>query len=111
LFIAHRLIIPLQQLTKATKNISAGEYFTDLPIKSRDEIGQLTEAFKKMTDELQRAERRQKQFITDVSHDLQTPLQQMKGYARLLKESEPSKEEKERYLSIKIGRASCRERP
>ncbi|HLS23076.1 MAG TPA: HAMP domain-containing sensor histidine kinase [Pseudogracilibacillus sp.] len=100
LFIAHRLIIPLQQLTKATKNISAGEYFIDLPIKSRDEIGQLAEAFKKMTDELQRAERRQKQFITDVSHDLQTPLQQMKGYARLLKESELSKKEKERYLSI-----------
>src|SRR5699024_1848517 len=68
--------------------------------KSNDEIGQLSRSFNQMTNELAKADSIQKQFITDISHDLQTPLQQMKGYAALLREGNLSESEKNKYLHI-----------
>src|SRR5699024_6617230 len=67
---------------------------------SNDEIGQLARSFTKMTDDLAKADQMQKQFITDVSHDLQTPLQQMRGYATIIREGEISDVEKANYLHI-----------
>lgn len=100
LFVARRLIKPLRQLTTATKKIGAGRFHASLSYKSNDEIGQLARSFTNMTDELKKADTMQKQFITDVSHDLQTPLQQMKGYATLLKDGNLSERETNEYASI-----------
>src|SRR5699024_208443 len=100
LFGARRLIKPLRQLTSATENIGAGQFDVPLPNKSNDEIGQLSRSFNQMTSELAKADSIQKQFITDISHDLQTPLQQMKGYAALLREGNLSESEKDKYLQI-----------
>lgn len=100
LFVARQLIKPLRQLTKATEKIGAGRYDVPLDYKSKDEIGQLARSFTKMTDELAKADTMQKQFITDVSHDLQTPLQQVKGYATIIREGELSDEERTNYLHI-----------
>lgn len=107
LFVAHRLITPLRQLTIATKDIGKGDYKVHFPKKSRDEVGELAQSFETMAKELERAEKRQKRFITDVSHDLQTPLQQMKGYAKLLQEEKVTEKEQAYYLSI-IERESDR---
>lgn len=100
LFVARQLIKPLRQLTKATKKIGAGHYDVPLDYKSNDEIGQLARSFTKMTDDLAKADAMQKRFITDISHDLQTPLQQMKGYATIIREGEISDVEKANYLRI-----------
>jgi len=100
LFVANRLIKPLRQLTLATEKISGGHYEVPPDYKSNDEVGQLTRSFTKMIDELTKADAMQKQFISDVSHDFQTPLQQMKGYAALIREGEISDDEKTDYLRI-----------
>lgn len=100
LFVARLLIKPLRQLTMATEKIRAGHYDVPLEYKSNDEIGQLARSFTNMTIDLAKADAMQKQFITDVSHDLQTPLQQMKGYATIIREGGISDEEKANYLRI-----------
>jgi len=100
LFGAHKLIQPLLQLTEATKKVSAGKFGVSLPIRSKDEIGELAQSFTDMAKELHRADQVQKQFITDVSHDLQTPLQQIKGYTNLIKKGNLTKKESAEYLTI-----------
>lgn len=100
LFVARQLIKPLRKLTIATEKIGSGHYDVPLDFKSNDEIGQLARSFTNMTDDLAKADQMQKQFITDVSHDLQTPLQQMKGYATILREGNISDEERANYLRI-----------
>lgn len=100
IFVARQLIKPLRQLTAATEKISAGNFHVPVSYDSQDEIGQLARSFTQMTDELAKADTMQKQFITDVSHDLQTPLQQMKGYASLIREGDLSKSEQDEYLHI-----------
>ena len=77
--------------------------------RSRDEIDQLTRAFvtmseriKKQIEQLQENDRLRRELISNVSHDLRTPLSAMQGYIEtlLIKGDSLSDEERERYLRV-----------
>lgn len=100
LFTAKHLIRPLTELTEATNQV-AEERFTDLPdIRRADEIGQLSDSFRRMAGKLAENDLARKAFISDVSHDFQSPLQNMKGYATLLMDPELSQERRLEYAEI-----------
>lgn len=84
-FIADRLTRPINKLAKAAKSF-AGRDFTPVEIKGSDEISQLSKSFNDMGTQLQDYIKRQKSFISNVSHELNTPLTAIKGYSELLKE-------------------------
>lgn len=84
LIVAKRLIRPITQLTAATKKVGKEEFSTILTIHQKDEIGQLAKSFQKMTERLEENDLIRKKFISDVSHDFQSPLLNIKGYAGLL---------------------------
>lgn len=84
LIVAKRLIRPITQLTLATKKVGKEEFSGILQIHQKDEIGQLAESFQKMTERLGENDLIRKKFISDVSHDFQSPLLNIKGYAGLL---------------------------
>src|SRR5699024_1076708 len=85
LIVAKMLVNPITKLTTATKKVSREQFLVDLPTNRHDEIGELAQSFEKMTDELREADNMRKQFISNVSHDFQTPLLNIKGYTDLLK--------------------------
>ena len=83
----------LEQLTKAAKEISAGELDTRSNIRTYDEFGQLSRTFDTMTDRLQeniqRMEsemQRQEAFMGAFAHELKTPMTAIIGYADLLRQ-------------------------
>lgn len=100
LFVARKLIQPISKLTVATKKIGAEDFSLSLPINRGDEIGQLAESFQSMANHLQESDALRKQFINDVSHDFQTPLQNIKGYASLLHDEKLSANERQQYTTI-----------
>jgi len=100
LFVARKLIQPITKLTDATKKIGAEQFSVSLPINRGDEIGQLADSFQKMTDQLHESDQMRKQFINDVSHDFQTPLQNIIGYAALLHDGQMTEAERLHYTSI-----------
>lgn len=100
LFVARKLIQPITTLTTATKKISKENFSVSLPIHRADEIGQLADSFQKMTQHLQESDATRKQFINDVSHDFQTPLQNIKGYADLINQEATTKAERTKYSNI-----------
>jgi signal transduction histidine kinase len=100
LVVAKFLIIPISQLTTATKRIANEKYDTLLKIDRRDEIGQLAASFNKMAGQLQENDMIRKEFISNVSHDFQSPLLNIQGYAGLLKSAQLSNEERENYADI-----------
>lgn len=100
LIVAKMLINPITKLTTATKKVSREQFLVDLPINRHDEIGQLAQSFQKMTDELREADDMRKQFISNVSHDFQTPLLNIKGYTDLLKNDTITEDIKNNYLHI-----------
>lgn len=100
LVVAKLLIVPITQLTEATKRIANEKYDTQLNIDRRDEIGQLAASFNTMVGQLQENDQIRKEFISNVSHDFQSPLLNIQGYAGLLKSTDLTEEDRENYSEI-----------
>ncbi|WP_432353790.1 ATP-binding protein [Sporosarcina sp. A2] len=100
LIVAKRLIRPITQLTLATKKVGKEEFSGILQIHQKDEIGQLAESFQKMTERLGENDLIRKKFISDVSHDFQSPLLNIKGYAGLLMDDTLPAEERSGYAKV-----------
>ncbi len=88
LIVAKKLIEPITELTAATKMVGKEQFTGTLDIQRQDEIGQLANSFQVMTERLGENDRIRKEFISDVSHDFQSPLLNIKGYAELLMDKE-----------------------
>lgn len=100
LFVAKQLIRPITQLTEATKQISQEKFDLLLTINRQDEIGQLAKSFNHMTKQLRENDQSRKEFISNVSHDFQSPLLNIQGYADLLKSPNITEDERLTYTSI-----------
>lgn len=79
-----RVLGPLAQMTEITRSISSGDYSVSIPIRSKDEVGQLAMAFNRMADSLQKIEQLRKTMMIDVAHELRTPLSNIQGYLEAL---------------------------
>lgn len=100
LIVAKKLIEPITKLTEATKMVGEEQFSGAVEINRRDEIGQLAQSFQKMTERLGENDRIRKEFISDVSHDFQTPLLNIKGYSELLMNRELPAEERVSYANV-----------
>jgi signal transduction histidine kinase len=100
LWFAKYLIQPITKLTEATKEITRENFNYSLKIDRNDEIGELIKSFDTMQKQLQHNVQARKSFINDVSHDFQSPLMNIQGYAELLKSQEITEQERSDYLEI-----------
>ena len=73
-WMASRITAPISLLTRAARRIARGADPTLLPVTSGDELGQMSEAFNRMTQALQTQRALRRRLINDVSHELKTPL-------------------------------------
>ena len=72
--LANVITSPLIRLTKAVEEISEGEFNQKVEVIGHDEIARLGESFNNMTGKLTLMEEKRKQFVSDASHELKTPL-------------------------------------
>ena len=79
-----RVLGPLTAMTELTRDIAAGNYDVDIPVRSMDEVGQLAVAFNRMTASLQKIEKLRRGMMVDVAHELRTPLTNIQGYLEAL---------------------------
>lgn len=94
------IVKPIQNLTEATKKIAAGNYHVKLNVDRRDEIGRLAHDFTKMSDSLERTEEKRQEFVSSVSHEIQSPLTSIQGFSQALREEQLSDDERSHYLLI-----------
>ncbi|TYS89585.1 cell wall metabolism sensor histidine kinase WalK [Rossellomorea aquimaris] len=99
-FSTRYLVKPIRELTNATKKIAGGEYSIQLNESRKDEIGTLARSFTSMSRQLMQVENMRQEFVSNVSHEIQTPLSSMKGYANLLLSPSLSEEDREHYLKV-----------
>ncbi|MDX8366300.1 HAMP domain-containing sensor histidine kinase [Cytobacillus sp. IB215665] len=100
LYISKLLVQPIKELIKATEEVGNGNYKVEIPVTSKDEIGSLTSHFNKMTKELSKIEQMRQDFVAGVSHEIQSPLTSIHGFAKALKNNEIDQQAKMEYLTI-----------
>ena len=100
LLFAKALIRPITKLTAATQQLAHEKFDTVLDIDRNDELGQLATSFNIMTEKLQENDRVRKEFISNVSHDFQSPLLNIQGYVDLLKNPLLKEKERQEYAAI-----------
>ncbi|ABR32274.1 MULTISPECIES: sensor histidine kinase [Clostridium] len=74
------LINPLAEINKAAKRFANGEVNKRVHIESCDEIGELASSFNIMAESLEKVENNRRDFISNVSHELRSPITSIKGF-------------------------------
>jgi signal transduction histidine kinase len=78
LLLARQLTAPLRALTQAAHQLSEGE-LAQVEVRSRDEVGELGEAFNQMARSLTQQETLRRNLMADIAHELRTPLTVIRG--------------------------------
>src|SRR5690625_1231061 len=94
------IVNPIKKLTEATRKIAAGNYHIQLNNDRYDEIGRLSRDFTKMSNQLREIEKKRQEFVSSVSHEIQSPLTSIQGFSQALREQNLSEQEQDHYLSI-----------
>lgn len=102
IFVAARYVVkPLRVMTEATKRISKGDFNMDWKLRKRkDELGMLAQSFSEMALELKQLEQMRQDFVSNVSHEIQTPLTSISGFSKALRSNKMPDEERLYYLEI-----------
>jgi len=93
LFMSHRLIAPLRQIVRVVQRMSAGQLNLRIPISSRDEYSILSRTFNDMTEKLEQVDKTREEFVSNVSHELKTPLTAIKVLSESILSQESVPEE------------------
>ena len=91
---------PLRQINEAASVIAGGDFEKRLPIRGKDEVGQLAREFNRMAESLQQQERIRREFIGNLSHDMRSPLTSMHGFLTAISDGTIPPENQEYYLQI-----------
>lgn len=102
LLIADIIVKPISRLTKATNELSKGNYRVRVNYTGNDEIARLNRSFNQMAQQLVKQDEIRQQFISDVSHEFQTPLTAIQGFATILKNEKITDEQRQKYADIII---------
>jgi signal transduction histidine kinase len=107
LFIKHKIHktyeIPLQEISKATEKVSKGNFSVSVPTvnppEKYDYLDYMILDLNKMIEDLNGIETLRTDFISNVSHELKTPLAVMQNYARLLQTPDLTEENRKEYAT------------
>ena len=100
------IISPIHKLQEAAQNVEEGNLNFEIKPEKDDEMGRLMQAFEKMrirlrdnAEEKLKSDRESKELISNISHDLKTPMTAIKGYIEGIMDGVADTEEKrDRYI-------------
>lgn len=82
--VSDRLGRRLSGLEEAAVELAGGDFGARAPVEGEDDLAELSSTFNYMAASLQQAQRRERDFLMSVGHDLRTPLTTIRGYAEAL---------------------------
>lgn len=103
---------PIIKVSKAVKKVAEGDFSIQLEPEGQDEIGQLAVSVNKMIEELNGMEYMSKDFMSNVSHEIKTPVAAITGFSELLLDGNLSEGKVKEYLnclyseSLRLSRLS-----
>lgn len=91
-----RFFNPINRLGEAMQDVADGNFKIKLECQSSiPNVQEIYKNFNRMTEELDKTEVLQEDFVSNVSHEFKTPISAIEGYAMLLQDTPQSPEQKE----------------
>ena len=108
------IISPINKLQEAAKNVKEGNLNFELKAEKDDEMGQLIQTFEEMrlrlkdnAEEKLRSDKESKELISNISHDLKTPITAIKGYVEGIRDGVADTPEKmDKYIGTIYNKAN-----
>lgn len=93
-FLSRSILRPVDELISAARAMEKGDLSQRVTVRSKGELGELANAFNAMAEGLTRLEKLRQNMVTDVAHELRTPLSNVRGYLEALRDGvvEPTPE-------------------
>ncbi|WP_334072852.1 MULTISPECIES: HAMP domain-containing sensor histidine kinase [Paenibacillus] len=108
MYFRHKELALLAAIIDAMRRISKGDFSVKLEFPTRQsEFQKIVESINEMAGELNRMETMRQDFISNVSHEIQSPLTSIQGFTAALRNSALTADKKDHYLDI-IERESRR---
>ena len=99
-FLTERIVGPLKRMSVATKKYAKGRFDQRIEVVGRDEVAELAVAFNQMADEVDMLEQKRNQFLSDVSHELRSPMMSILGFVEGIKSGAIPEEKEDYYLDL-----------
>jgi len=90
---SHRLISPLRNIVRVVERTAVGQLNLRIPVSGKDEYAILATTLNDMTEKLEQVERTRQEFVSNVSHEMKTPLSAIKVLSEAILAEEHVKEE------------------
>ena len=99
-FITEKLVQPIREMGRASKEFAAGRFDVRVPVRGNDEIAELGKAFNNMASSLSTNEEMRRLFLANVSHDLRTPMTTISGFIDGMLDGAIPDDQRDYYLGI-----------
>lgn len=99
-FISERLVAPIKVMSRAARSFADGKFDVRVPVTGSDEIAELAVAFNNMASNLQELEDMRRTFLSNVSHDLRTPMTTISGFIDSILDGAIPPDKHEHYLGV-----------
>lgn len=96
----YRLVRPLRQMAAATRQFAEGDFSYRLKVNGKDEVAQLAAALNSMAVSLSSVEDMRRSFVSNVSHELKTPMTTIAGFIDGILDGTIPPEKHDYYLKI-----------
>ena len=93
---------PIRELNSAAKYISKGNFDEKIEIRNNtnDELSELCHTFNKMAENLDSLEKRRREIISNISHDLRSPITSIRGFLQAMLDGTISEDKYKHYMEI-----------
>lgn len=113
ILISHNFVMYVREIINGVERMKSGDFTEEIPVRGEDEFSEIAfsinEMQKNLSDTLESqkmAEKTKDELITNVAHDLRTPLTSILGYLDLLTQGDfLTEEQRQKYLGIVSSKA------
>jgi signal transduction histidine kinase len=89
-----RVFAPVEELTRGARALADGKLDARVDVRGRDEVAELASAFNGMAEALERNEKARRNMVSDVAHELRTPLQNIRAQIEAVQDGVMQADEK-----------------